>query len=159
MTLHKLQSKAVEGWLVGIQASNIYRVWIPQIDRVIVSRDVRVDEAIKYTPNMAKNMIPINSRKIITILEQDIDEQEIEELIREKQRECQIDIIDDNDILPVKITKAGLPTPPPSDGAVDQSGSITTPTTTGTTTPQSTQSSHHSPSPQHHKPVSEAVPI
>ena len=32
-------------------------------------------------------MIPIGSRKIITILEQDIDEQEIEELMREKQKE------------------------------------------------------------------------
>ena len=73
LTLHKLQSKAVEGWLVGMQASNIYRVWIPQIDRVIVSRDIRVDEAIKYTPNTAENMIPIGSRKIITILEQDIE--------------------------------------------------------------------------------------
>ena len=111
---------------------------------------------------MAKNIIFINSHKIITILKQDINKQEIKELIREKQKERQIDIMDDNDIhitLPVKNAKAGLPTPPPSDGAVDQSGSITTPTTTGTTTPQSTQSSHHSPSPQHHEPVSEAVPI
>ena len=73
LTLHKLQSKAIEGWLVGVQASNIYRVWIPQIDRVIVSRDVRVDEAIKYTPNIAENMILINLYKIITILKQDID--------------------------------------------------------------------------------------
>ena len=82
--LYKLQSKAVEGWLIDIQASNIYRVWIPQIDHVIVSRDIQVDEAIKYTPNVAENMIPIGSRKIITILEQDIDEQEIKELMREK---------------------------------------------------------------------------
>ena len=89
-----------------------------------------MDEAIKYTPNVAENMIPIGSRKIITILEQDIDEQEIEELMREKQKECQIDIVDDNDItLPVKNTKAGLPTPPLLDGAVDQSGLTTIGTT------------------------------
>ena len=120
LTLHKLQSKAIEGWLVGMQASNIYRVWIPQIDRVIVSRDVRVDEAIKYTPNTAENMISIGSRKIITILEQDIDEQEIEELMREKQEEHQIDIVDENDItLPVKNIKEGLPTPPLLDKAVN----------------------------------------
>ena len=127
---------------------------------MIVSRDVRVDEAIKYTPNTAENMIPIGSRKIITILEQDIDEQDIEELMREKQEEHQIDIVDENDItLPVKNIKEGLPTPPPSDRAVDQSGLTTTPTITGTTTPQSTQSSYFSPSPQRHEPVPEAVPI
>jgi hypothetical protein len=43
-----------------------------------------VDKAIKYTPNIAENIILINSHKIITILKQDIDEQEIKELIREK---------------------------------------------------------------------------
>ena len=33
---------------------------------------------------MAKNIIPINLYKIITILKQDINEQEIKKLIREK---------------------------------------------------------------------------
>jgi hypothetical protein len=33
---------------------------------------------------MAKNMIPISLYKIITILKQDINEQEIKEFIREK---------------------------------------------------------------------------
>ena len=32
-----------------------------------------MDKAIKYTPNIAKNMIPIGLYKIITILKQDID--------------------------------------------------------------------------------------
>ena len=70
--------------------------------------------------------------------------------------------MDDNNIhitLPVKNTKVGLLTPPLLDRAVDQSGLTTTPTTTGTTTPQSTQSLHCSPSPQRHEPVPEAVPI
>ena len=58
--------------------------------------------------------------------------------------------MDNNNIyitLPVKNIKEGLPTPPLLNGAVDQLGSITTPTTMGTTTPQSTQSLHHFPSP------------
>ena len=33
-----------------------------------------MDKAIKYTPNTAKNIIPISLHKIITILKQDIDE-------------------------------------------------------------------------------------
>ena len=81
-------------------------------------------------------MIPIGLYKIITILKQDIDEQEIKEFIREKQEEYQIDIIDENDIiLPVKNIKEGLLTPPLLDRAVDQLGLTTTPTIMGTTTP------------------------
>ena len=95
-----------------------------------------MDEAIKYIPNIAENIIPINLYKIITILKQDIDKQEIEKLIREKQKEYQIDIIDKNDIiLPIKNIEEGLLTPPPLNKAVDQSGLTTTPTITGTTTP------------------------
>ena len=36
----KLQDKAVMGWLVGFNATNIYKVWILHLDRVIISRDV-----------------------------------------------------------------------------------------------------------------------
>ena len=60
---------------------------------------------------MAKNIIPINLYKIITILKQDINKQEIKELIREKQKEYQINIIDNNITLPIKNIKKGLPTP------------------------------------------------
>ena len=85
-----------------------------------MSYDVQVDKAIKYTLNIAENMIPINSHKIITILKQDIDEQEIKKLIREKQEKHQINIINKNNIiLPVKNIKEGLLMPPPSDKAVD----------------------------------------
>ena len=79
-------------------------------------------------------MIPISLYKIITILKQDINKQEIEELIKEKQEKYQIDIINKNNIiLFVKNIKEGLPTPPLLDGASNQSELITT----GTTTPQS----------------------
>ena len=85
---------------------------------------------------MAENIIPISLYKIITILKQDINEQEIKELIREKQKEYQIDIIDKNDIiLPIKNIKEGLLTPPLLNRAVDQSGLTTMPTITGIITP------------------------
>ena len=81
-------------------------------------------------------MIPINLYKIITILEQDINKQEIKELIREKQEEYQINIINKNNIiLPIKNIKEGLLMPPLLDRAVNQSELTTTPTTTGTTMP------------------------
>ena len=81
-------------------------------------------------------MIFINLYKIITILKQDINKQEIKKLIREKQEERQIDIIDKNNIiLPIKNIKEGLPIPPLLNRAVDQSGLTTMPTITGITTP------------------------
>ena len=116
LKLHKMASKAVEGWLVGMQASNIYQVWVPQINRVIVSRDVRVDEGIKFTHEDARNSIPIPQSRIITILEQDLDEDEIEELVKEAEQERQLEIIEDDDVTPalIKNPHTGLPTPPPS---------------------------------------------
>ena len=79
-----------------------------------------MDKAIKYTPNIAENIIPISLYKIITILKQDINEQEIKELIKKKQKEYQINIIDNNNItLPVKNIKEKLPTPLLLDRAVD----------------------------------------
>ena len=95
-----------------------------------------MDEAIKYTPNIAKNIIFINSYKIITILEQDINKQKIKELIRKKQEKHQIDIINKNNItLPIKNIKEGLLIPLLLDKAVDQLGLTTTPIIIGTTTP------------------------
>ncbi|KAK1913027.1 hypothetical protein P3342_004963 [Pyrenophora teres f. teres] len=47
----KLQERALMGWLVGIEATNIYKIWIPQSNRVITSRDVRIDKKVLYDPS------------------------------------------------------------------------------------------------------------
>ena len=78
-----------------MSASNIYRVWIPEVDRVIVSRDVRVDENIKFDSRKLENKPPLSQRKIITILEHDLDKDDIEELIKKKEQECLLDIADE----------------------------------------------------------------
>ncbi|XP_014550234.1 hypothetical protein COCVIDRAFT_66799, partial [Bipolaris victoriae FI3] len=36
----KLHDKALMGWLIGTEGTNIYKVWIPASNRVITSRDV-----------------------------------------------------------------------------------------------------------------------
>ena len=46
---HKLEERADLGWLMGFEGSNIYRVWIPHKNRVIRSRDVRIDETVQYS--------------------------------------------------------------------------------------------------------------
>jgi hypothetical protein len=49
--LDKLEPKAYIGWLVGWESSNIWRVWIPDLNFVISTRDVRFDESVIYTRN------------------------------------------------------------------------------------------------------------
>jgi hypothetical protein len=40
---NKFNPKALKGYLVGFEASNIYRVWIPATNRVVRTRDVKND--------------------------------------------------------------------------------------------------------------------
>ena len=37
------------GYLVGYVSSNIYRIWVPKLDRVIVSRNVTFNEDKSYS--------------------------------------------------------------------------------------------------------------
>jgi hypothetical protein len=46
----KFDPRALKGYLVGFEASNIYRVWIPATDRVVRTRDVKIDESKRYEP-------------------------------------------------------------------------------------------------------------
>ena len=48
----KLEDRTFEGFLVGYDASNIFRVWLPNTNRVIRVRDVRfIDELYKDKPS------------------------------------------------------------------------------------------------------------
>jgi hypothetical protein len=51
---YKVQPRAHIGYLVGYSASNIYRVWVPQLDEVIVTRNVTFDESTLYSPAREK---------------------------------------------------------------------------------------------------------
>ena len=79
-----------------MSANNIYRVWIPDIDRVIISQDVRVDEGVKFKLSKFINKVLLSQRKIMTILENDLDENEIEELVKEKEVENRIEMMIDD---------------------------------------------------------------
>jgi transposase InsO family protein len=47
----KMAAKASIGYLVGYEASNIFRIWFPRERKVVVSRDVDFDENRRYDPN------------------------------------------------------------------------------------------------------------
>ncbi|KID83774.1 reverse transcriptase family protein [Metarhizium guizhouense ARSEF 977] len=46
----KLGPRAHVGYLVGYHASNIYRIWVPKLNQVILSRDVRFNEEEFFDP-------------------------------------------------------------------------------------------------------------
>ncbi|EKG09416.1 Integrase catalytic core [Macrophomina phaseolina MS6] len=47
----KLQERALVGYLIGYDSTNIYRIWYPPGDRIIRTRDVTFDESSKYSPD------------------------------------------------------------------------------------------------------------
>jgi hypothetical protein len=60
----QLEQRTLEGFLVGYDASNIYRVWLPHSNRVIRVRDVRfIDELYKEKPSTS----PVESQIIETV--------------------------------------------------------------------------------------------
>ncbi|KAH7464328.1 hypothetical protein FOMA001_g17638 [Fusarium oxysporum f. sp. matthiolae] len=76
----KLQENALTGWLVGFDATNIHKVWIPHLDRVIVSRDVQIDEKVMYDPQLATTLPESGQALAITVNEVDLDEEDVEPL-------------------------------------------------------------------------------
>jgi hypothetical protein len=74
--LAKLHARARIGYLIGYEASNIWRIWLPASGRVIPARDVTFDEARRWggereDPNVVKN-IEIN-QELTTIARQALD--------------------------------------------------------------------------------------
>ena len=49
--LRRMDPKAWIGYLIGYKSSNIYRIWIPAMNKVISTRDVIFNEDEFYTPN------------------------------------------------------------------------------------------------------------
>ena len=60
----KFEPRAQVGYLVGMEASNIYRIWIPTTNRIIRSRDVRIDESKRYqSPETPVHLIISQAQK------------------------------------------------------------------------------------------------
>jgi len=55
---YKVSPRAHIGYLVGYRASNIYRVWIPKLERVITTRNVRFDESLFFNERSEEEALP-----------------------------------------------------------------------------------------------------
>ena len=75
----KLVPRSQVGYLVGYDSSNIFRIWVPQLHRVIRSRDVTFDESIQYRPSLAEEPISQEITETVASIEiQDSDDDDTE---------------------------------------------------------------------------------
>lgn len=92
--LFKMSVRAQIGYLVGYDASNIWRIWIPQSRKIIRARDVVFDETSFYTPEEEReNDIPVvnETNEVISTLIQS----EFDQLIDEIEVAEEVDISDE----------------------------------------------------------------
>src|SRR6266487_370546 len=49
--LDRLEPRVYIGYLVGYKSTNIFRIWIPHLLRIISAHDVTFDESKRYQPS------------------------------------------------------------------------------------------------------------
>lgn len=69
LKLNKLGPRTSIGYLVGWDSTNIFRIWIPTLQKVIRTRDVTFDEQHKYDPNHIILPIPQEVLQAISTIE------------------------------------------------------------------------------------------
>lgn len=80
----KTHPRAHIGWLVGYEASNIWRIWIPSLKTIISTRDVVFDESKRYLSTDVSEISEGDARKVVETIEvPSIDLQLEEELALE----------------------------------------------------------------------------
>ena len=69
----KVSPRGHIGYLVGYRASNIYRIWIPELDQVITTRNVTFDESLFYgmSEPLTKESDKVQIQKVADILHED----------------------------------------------------------------------------------------
>jgi hypothetical protein len=119
----KLEDRTFEGFLVGYDASNIYRIWIPTTNRVIRVRDVRfIDELYKDKPS-TQRVEPhiIEAVHVAEAEEYDSDTIVVAQPIRQRQAIVNSSSQKQVQQLPSPtITACGTPDPPDSPDLVEQ---------------------------------------
>lgn len=84
----KINSRAKIGWLIGFEATNIWRIWIPDLERVVCTRDVTFDETTRYKSDAAAMKLA-DKRSLANLIETvqipepaniNVDEQEEDEM-------------------------------------------------------------------------------
>jgi hypothetical protein len=89
--LDKLQPRAYIGHLVGYKSTNIFRIWIPSLEKVIHTRDVSFDPKRKFKPHDIDTGLLVGSRINTIINKIDLPEHtqlpDMDTIVVESQRE------------------------------------------------------------------------
>ena len=70
----KVKPRGHIGYLVGYCASNIYRIWVPVLDKVIVTRNVTFDENILYSSKAHEQLdghSVAEARSVVELIEEE----------------------------------------------------------------------------------------
>jgi Reverse transcriptase (RNA-dependent DNA polymerase) len=97
--LDRLESRVHIGYLVGYDSSNIFRIWVPHLSRLISARDVTFDETIKYRDS---DTFPDVTEELVRSIElQTLEEREVEvkSKMPEASPERSIDVLNDTIIV------------------------------------------------------------
>jgi hypothetical protein len=142
--LDKLKPRAHIGYLVGYDSTNVFRIWIPSLKRVIATRDVVFDTTMRYDPRDDQSTA---TEEVIRMLE--IVSQDVEELVDEWEtlpplQSFERSVNKKGDSIEVDTSRIGhLPTPPGSPQTIGGNTGFTdhsnnqNPVSTTTTGPQS----------------------
>jgi hypothetical protein len=94
--LDKLDPKVYIGWLVGYESSNIWRIWIPSLYRVISTRDIKFDKTRRYS-DKDKPIETLEAEEIVRVIEiPSLDLRSEEDLVLEEYKlsiDALVDII------------------------------------------------------------------
>ena len=67
--LEKLAARANISYLVGYNSTNIFRIWIPSLHKVITTRDVTFDELTQYEPIELNKEDKLQIKEIIEVIQ------------------------------------------------------------------------------------------
>ena len=114
----KVHPRGHIGYLVGYKASNIYLIWVPTLDQVIVTRNVTFNESLFYQEKKEEEMPKEQAIKLVEVLHdgelndpgQDVQIPDLEEHnVLAQRNQSATDQNDGGDLLQSSDTGAGLP--------------------------------------------------
>ena len=100
--LQKMSPRALVGYLMGYDSTNIFRIWIPSQSKVIRTRDVRFDDDTLYNPRDIE-LGALQTHEVQLLYE----ELEIPDVIYDRLREFDADT-DDDDMIIDSTSRTGI---------------------------------------------------
>uniref|UniRef100_A0A1Y1LVI6 Integrase catalytic domain-containing protein n=1 Tax=Photinus pyralis TaxID=7054 RepID=A0A1Y1LVI6_PHOPY len=113
----KLEPRAHIGYLVGYQSSNIYKIWVPHRNKVILTRDVIFNESAFFENKIAQPELRQTISQLLEEIEIPEEQQVMESMLEEETSEYS-DESDEEEVLDEIVVNTGTQDEP--DGKDDE---------------------------------------